>query len=88
MGFASETNSNPEMDNESILEFELDEATFETDLTSDDDIYEYDLSLPGNKIPKCQVVQPLKCGKFHIILGWSVTSKICFLCCSKSGIEG
>ena len=57
MGFASETNSNPEMDNESILEFELNEATSETDLTSDDDIYEYDLSLPGNKIPKCQVVK-------------------------------
>ena len=52
MGFASETNSNPEMDKESVLEFELDEATSETDLTSDDDIYEYDLSLPGNKIPK------------------------------------
>ena len=52
MGFAFETNSNPEMDKESVLEFELDEATSETDLTSDDDIYEYDLSLPGNKIPK------------------------------------
>ena len=87
MGFASETNSKLEMDNESVLEFELDEATSETDLTSDD-TYEYDLSLPGNKISKCQVVQPSKCGKFHIILGWLDTSKICFLCCSKSGIEG
>ena len=58
-GSASETNFDPETDNESISEFKLDEATSKMDSTSEldddgDDMYkyEYNLILPGTKIPK------------------------------------
>ena len=50
-GSAFETNSNPEADNEAVSEFELDEATSETDSTWK--LYDdYSLALPRARIPK------------------------------------